>query len=110
MIFDSYRRKWKAFVVTFHPVPVIVAGAWKADHLPGCHILIPAVDWISKKALVRVPEDKFEEVLLLKPSSCTVPRSRPVMSSSLLASGTSANGLPPNVLRQYRSNAASAWR
>src|SRR5262249_35262040 len=67
MIADAHGRQRKALVVTLHPFPVIVTGARKADHLPGRHVLIPTVNRIGKKALMRVREKDLEEVLTAEP-------------------------------------------
>src|ERR1700756_3469989 len=48
--------------MTIDPVAVIVMGAWKSNHLPRREIFVTAIDWIGKKAVLRVGEDLDEEL------------------------------------------------
>src|ERR1700751_5430256 len=48
--------------MTIDPVAVIVMGAWKSNHLPRRKIFVTAIDWIGKKAVLRVGEDLDEEL------------------------------------------------
>ena len=60
---DGDRRQREAFVMPVDPVEVIVAGAGEADHLPGDHVAVAAVDRVGKEALLDVLERLLEESL-----------------------------------------------
>ena len=60
---DADGRKRIALVMAVDPVAIIVARAWKADHAPGAHVAIAAVDRIGEKTLLRVLQQQFEERL-----------------------------------------------
>src|SRR6185503_19030487 len=60
---DGDGRQREAFVMPVDPVEVIVAGAGEADHLPGDHVAVAAVDRVGKEALLDVLERLLEESL-----------------------------------------------
>src|SRR5580692_10684248 len=59
--FESDRGVGHAFSVVGHPFFIIVVGARKSNHLPGPHILIPAIDGIGEVALLGVLQEHGEE-------------------------------------------------
>src|SRR5262249_19757497 len=59
---DPDWRKGEALVVPLDPVPVVVAGARKADHLPARQVLVSAVDRVGEETVLRVLEDELEEL------------------------------------------------
>src|SRR5580700_9789789 len=62
MILDRCRRDRDGLIMPVDPLAVIVMRAGKSDHLPGRHVLVAAVDRIGEKALLRIVENKLEEV------------------------------------------------
>src|SRR5689334_14406596 len=58
---DADGRIRVALVVTAHPVGIVITGAREADHLPGTHVVIAAVDWIGEESLLRVLEQLLKE-------------------------------------------------
>ena len=51
---DADDRQSDALVVTIDPVAVIVMCAREANHLPGGHVFVAAIDRIGQKAVFRV--------------------------------------------------------
>src|SRR6185437_12748373 len=54
-----------AFVVPFDPVPVIIAGSGKSDHLPADHVAVATVDRVCEEPLLRVCQQLLEEYLAI---------------------------------------------
>ena len=61
MLSDADGRQREAFVVPIDPVAIVVARTRKADHFPGRHIAVAAVDRIGEEAFLRVVEQLVEE-------------------------------------------------
>src|SRR4051812_9783984 len=62
---SKHARGWQriTLVVTIDPVAIIVTGAGEADHFPGDHVPISAVDRVGKEASLDVLNDLLEEIL-----------------------------------------------
>src|SRR5271155_4350107 len=52
-----------AFVVPLDPVAIVVTGAGEADHFPGRHVTIAAVNGVSKEAVTRILQQYVKERL-----------------------------------------------
>src|SRR4051794_36591074 len=57
------RRQRKGLVVAVHPVEIVVASAWIADHFPGDHVAIAAIDRVGEKTHLHILDGLFEEPL-----------------------------------------------
>ncbi len=54
-------------VVAPDAIAVVVASAWEADHLPGAHVAVSAVDMVGKKAFPNRLKQRLEEGLPVDP-------------------------------------------
>src|ERR1700742_4910999 len=66
MIVDADGRQRDPLVMAIDPVAIIVMRPRKADHLPGGHVFVTAIDRIGKKTALRVLEDLAEELLAVE--------------------------------------------
>src|SRR6185437_1800216 len=64
---DRDRRQREALVIPPDPVAVIIARAGKADHLPGAHAAIPAIDRVGEEAVLCVLDQHLEEAAAARP-------------------------------------------
>src|SRR5262249_39420116 len=60
---DADRRQREGLVVAIDPVEIVVACARKADHFPGRHVAVSAIERISEEALLNELECLGEECL-----------------------------------------------
>src|SRR6266568_4197948 len=58
---DADGRQRVAFVVALDPIPVVVAGSGKSDHLPANHVAVAAVNGIGEEPLAGVLQQVLEE-------------------------------------------------
>src|SRR5215475_3753190 len=58
---DANRWQRIALVMPINPVAVVVARAGISDHLPGNHVTVTTVYWVSEKSLARVLQQLLEE-------------------------------------------------
>src|SRR5665213_1919617 len=63
---ETHWRQWIGLVVTIDPVEIIVAGAGEADHLPGHHVAIAAIDRIGEKPHLDILDGLREERLAVE--------------------------------------------
>src|ERR1700712_3727880 len=84
---DAQRLQIDRLVVDFDIIPVIVACAGEAEHLPGSHVLVAAVDWISKKSFHRVLQHGGEKLLAGNALELDIALFQPLQDGILLVAG-----------------------
>ena len=48
------------------PVEIVVTSAWEADHFPGAHVAVAAVDRVREEPLLQVLQQLLEEFLAVR--------------------------------------------
>src|ERR1700722_4861772 len=58
---DADGRIGIALIVATYPVAIVITSTGKADHLPGAHVAVATVDWIGKKTLLHILQQRLEK-------------------------------------------------
>src|SRR5581483_3027413 len=62
---DADGRIRVALVVPAYPVAIVIARSGEADHLPGAHVAVGAVDGIGEESRLRILQQQLEELLAI---------------------------------------------
>ena len=64
MIGDPNRGQREPLIMATDPFSIVVTSTGKADHLPGDHVAVAAINRVGEKALLGVLQKLFEEASL----------------------------------------------